>query len=68
MSESSSDKHLFNPVEPNPKFPEMEEQVLEFWNEQKIYDKSLERRKGSDNYVSSKVRRQQTVNRTRAIA
>ena len=51
MSESSSDKHLFNPVEPNPKFPEMEEQVLEFWNEQKIYDKSLERRKGSDNYV-----------------
>ncbi|OLV19083.1 Isoleucyl-tRNA synthetase [Deinococcus marmoris] len=33
---------MFNPVEPNPKFPLMEETTLKWWNEQKIFERSLE--------------------------
>ena len=32
-------------------FPALEEEVLKFWADEKIFDKSLEQRKGSNEYV-----------------
>ena len=36
---------MFNPVEANVNFPKLEEEILRFWREQNIYEKSLERRR-----------------------
>src|SRR3989344_2535432 len=33
---------MFNAVEPNPNFSEMEEALLKFWEKEKIFEKSLE--------------------------
>src|SRR5688500_1435425 len=41
----------FNPVSPRVNFVEQEEEILRFWNEAKIFAKSLEARAGSDRYV-----------------
>ena len=52
MSKSSPVKNeMFNAVEPSPSFPKLEEEILKFWKDSAIYDKSLERRKGREKYV-----------------
>jgi isoleucyl-tRNA synthetase len=42
---------MFQPVPASAPFPRMEEEVLAFWKEQAIYDKSLERRRGNQKFV-----------------
>lgn len=42
---------MFRPVEPNPRFPELETEIIRFWNEGQIYDKSLERRAHAPPFV-----------------
>ena len=42
---------MFNPVPTNAKFPELEAEVLEFWRRNRIYEKSLEQRRGSQPFV-----------------
>ncbi|MCP3965867.1 MAG: isoleucine--tRNA ligase [Lentisphaerae bacterium] len=42
---------MFEPVSNQPKFAEMEGKVLDFWKENKIFEKSLDNRKGSEEYV-----------------
>lgn len=41
---------MFKKVDPKQSLPEMEKEVLKFWNENKIFEKSLENRKGAQNY------------------
>ncbi|EKE20891.1 MAG: hypothetical protein ACD_7C00443G0006 [uncultured bacterium] len=41
----------FKKVESNQKFPEMEKEVIKFWNENKIFEKSMENRRGSKEYT-----------------
>ena len=42
---------MFPEVPSNPPFPQLEEQVLQFWKESQIYDKSLQQRSGAENFV-----------------
>jgi isoleucyl-tRNA synthetase len=42
---------MFQPVETNVSFPQLEERVLEFWRQAKIYDRSLEQRQGAPSFV-----------------
>ncbi|MEX0820066.1 MAG: isoleucine--tRNA ligase, partial [Pirellulaceae bacterium] len=42
---------MFRSVPANANFPQLEEEILEFWKEHKIYEQSLERRAGSDKFV-----------------
>lgn len=42
---------MFDPVSSKTNFPELEEKILEFWEREKIFEKSLERRKGCDEYI-----------------
>jgi isoleucyl-tRNA synthetase len=42
---------MFKPVNNQPKFPELESEVLEFWQKNKIFEQSLENRKDSEEYV-----------------
>jgi isoleucyl-tRNA synthetase len=42
---------MFQPVPASAPFPRMEEEVLAFWKEQAIYEKSLERRRGQPKFV-----------------
>lgn len=37
-------KHTFQPVDPKATFPEIEEKILKFWKENKIFEKSVESR------------------------
>ena len=41
---------MFNPVDPKQSLPEMEEKILKFWEENKIFEKSLEIRKDAPLY------------------
>ncbi|NTW26833.1 MAG: isoleucine--tRNA ligase [Candidatus Moranbacteria bacterium] len=41
----------FKKVDPKQSLPRMEEEVLKFWNEEKIFEKSLEIRKGAQEYT-----------------
>jgi isoleucyl-tRNA synthetase len=41
----------FKKVESNQKFPEMEKNIIDFWNENKIFEKSMENRKGTKEYT-----------------
>lgn len=41
----------FKKVESNKKFPEMEREILKFWEENKVFEKSLENRKDSREYT-----------------
>jgi len=43
-------KSMFNPVNPKQPLPKMEEKILKFWEEKKIFDKSLELRKDAELY------------------
>ena len=42
---------MFRSVPANVNFPQLEEGILEFWKEQKVYEQSLERRTGRDKFV-----------------
>jgi isoleucyl-tRNA synthetase len=42
---------MFRPVPQNPRFPQLEEAVLAFWKERKIYEQSLEQRAGAPRFV-----------------
>ena len=42
---------MFKPVPSNPNFPELELQVLQFWRDERVYDQSLEQRKGAERFV-----------------
>ena len=42
---------MFRPVETNVFFPKLEEEVLRFWRERQIYEKSLENRAGAPLFV-----------------
>ncbi len=35
----------FNPIDPKPDFPKLEEEVLKFWEDNKVFEKSLEKNK-----------------------
>lgn len=41
---------MFNKVDPKQNLPKMEEEILKFWNENKIFEKSLEIRKDNQKY------------------
>ncbi len=41
---------MFKKVESNQKFPEMEKSIIDFWAENKIFEKSMENRKDSEEY------------------
>ncbi|MCX6767083.1 MAG: isoleucine--tRNA ligase [Candidatus Moranbacteria bacterium] len=41
---------MFKPVNPKQSFPEMEENVLKFWEENKIFEKSMEHRESAPLY------------------
>ncbi|MBU1166778.1 isoleucine--tRNA ligase, partial [Patescibacteria group bacterium] len=45
-----SDKH-FKDVDPKKNFPKMEDEILAFWDEQDIFQKSLEKNKDNDAFV-----------------
>ncbi len=51
MPTSLKDSSMFQPVENNVNFPKLEEQILEFWRDNNIYDRSLEQRKDGPKYV-----------------
>jgi isoleucyl-tRNA synthetase len=51
MPPSVQHKSGFQPVENNAQFPRLEEEILQFWKERGIYDKSLERRQDAPRYV-----------------
>ncbi|MEN1678700.1 MAG: isoleucine--tRNA ligase [Planctomycetota bacterium] len=42
---------MFQPVDGSPSFPKLEEEVLAFWREQGIYQKSLDQRDGAEPFV-----------------
>ena len=42
---------MFKEVPPKVSFPQMEESVLRFWQENKIFEKSLEMRRDAPRYV-----------------
>ena len=42
---------MYKPVDPKVSFPKMEEEVLAFWNENRIFERSVEQREGSEDYV-----------------
>ena len=41
---------MFKKIDPKIKFPEMEREILEFWKENKIFEKSVENRKNAKPY------------------
>lgn len=42
---------MYKPVDPKVSFPKMEESILQFWDEQKIFERSVEQRSGAHHYV-----------------
>ncbi len=42
---------MFQPVATHASFPALEEQILAFWREGRIYEKTLERRRGNERFV-----------------
>jgi isoleucyl-tRNA synthetase len=41
---------LYKPVDPKANFPRMEEEILKFWQEERIFEKSIEQREGCEEY------------------
>ena len=41
----------YQPVDPKVDFPQLEREVLEFWKDQAIFEKSLELREGSPRWI-----------------
>lgn len=44
-------KSYFDPVDPQVNFPKLEEKILEYWEKEKIFAKSVARNKGKKNFV-----------------
>ncbi|MEK7529283.1 MAG: class I tRNA ligase family protein [Patescibacteria group bacterium] len=42
---------MFQPVNPRQRLPEVEHEILDFWNKAKIFERSIEQRKGKRKYV-----------------
>ena len=42
---------LYKPVDPKVSFPKMEEQILEYWKKNKIFERSIEQREGNKEFV-----------------
>ncbi len=42
---------LYKPVDPKVDFPNMEEDILKFWNDKRIFEKSIENRSDAEEYV-----------------
>ena len=42
---------MFKKVNPKQSFPEVEEKLLKYWEKNKIFEKSVEQRKGKEKYV-----------------
>ncbi len=42
---------MYRPVDPKVSFPEIEEEVLAFWQERKIFEKSISQREGAEEFV-----------------
>jgi len=42
---------MFRPVDPKPNFPKLEEEILAFWEKEKIFEKSLEQTKKGKPFV-----------------
>ena len=42
---------MYKPVDPKVSFPKMEEEVLRFWNENRVFERSVEQRRGKEEYV-----------------
>ena len=42
---------MFQPAPSNAQFPKLEEEILQFWRERDIYEKSLQRRAGAKRFV-----------------
>jgi isoleucyl-tRNA synthetase len=42
---------LYKPVDPKVSFPQMEEEILAFWQKKKIFEKSIAQREGSEEFV-----------------
>ena len=42
---------MYRPVDPKVSFPEIEEDVLAFWQERKIFEKSISQREGAEEFV-----------------
>lgn len=42
---------MFNPIQPKPDFPKLEEEILKFWEDNKIFEKSLEQTKKGKPYT-----------------
>jgi len=42
---------MYKPVDPKVSFPQMEEDILNFWKEKKIFEKSLEQGEGKEDFV-----------------
>ncbi len=42
---------MFEPVDPKISFPKMEEEILEFWEKNRIFEASVEEREGSPEFV-----------------
>jgi len=45
------EKKVYKPVDPKVEFPKMEEEILKFWNENHIFEKSIKNRSDADEYV-----------------
>ncbi len=42
---------MYKPVDPKMNFPRMEEEILTFWDENKIFEKSVEQREGKEEFI-----------------
>lgn len=51
MSRKDNSKAYFLPVDPRVNFPELEVKVLKFWEENKIFEKSLDKNKAGKTFV-----------------
>ncbi|MEK7523538.1 MAG: class I tRNA ligase family protein, partial [Patescibacteria group bacterium] len=45
------EKPVFQPVDPKASFPKLEHEILSFWEKEKIFEKSVENRKGKPKFV-----------------
>ncbi|PIO06895.1 isoleucine--tRNA ligase, partial [Candidatus Woesearchaeota archaeon CG08_land_8_20_14_0_20_43_7] len=42
---------MFQKVDPKQNFPNLEEEILEFWEKEKIFEKSIENRQGKEDFI-----------------
>jgi isoleucyl-tRNA synthetase len=47
---SKKSKPFFNPVDPHPNFPQLEEKIIKYWKKHKIFEKSITQRSKDNPY------------------